>query len=364
MYTEILRIIEGALRNDPGKVLSYSKLLIENLQKDGDNKTAERIRRVIDDQVINPVFQDQLMNAPVDQESRLAVADVIMPTEATFSIILSETMKSTVDNFIGLIRNRGVLQKIGIEINPSLLLYGPPGCGKTTMARYIARELNLPLVVARLDSLISSLLGNTAKNLRRIFEFAGSRPCILLLDEFDAIGKARDDQHELGELKRVINSLLQNIDNYLSAGNILIAATNHQELLDKAIWRRFNAIVDMGKPEESIISELIQSHLKNIENTITNDTKKFESITKSMIGLSFSEIKTICNNAVSKAIIKGNKEVLLEDLLIELYLYKSNNKYDNASAAKFLEEWGLSKLAISNYLGVSYRKAVNLLDKK
>ena len=96
------------------------------------------------------------------------------------------------------------------------MLYGVPGCGKSTVAKYIAQQIGLPLVIARLDALVSSLLGSTSKNIRKVFDFADSRPCILFLDEFDAIAKARDDQHELGELKRVINSLLQNIDSLSS----------------------------------------------------------------------------------------------------------------------------------------------------
>src|SRR4029077_10470965 len=108
---------------------------------------------------------------------------------------------------------------------PSLLIYGPPGCGKTQLARHVAEELHLPLLTARVDTIVSSYLGNTSKNIRSLFEHAMARPCVLFLDEFDAIAKLRDDQHELGELKRVVISLLQNID-ALDSSITLIPATD------------------------------------------------------------------------------------------------------------------------------------------
>jgi AAA+ superfamily predicted ATPase len=118
-------------------------------------------------------------------------------------------------------------------------MYGPPGTGKSRLARHIAQELGLDLYVARLDGLISSFLGSTAKNIRALFDFAAKTPCVLFLDEFDAIAKLRSDNQELGELKRVVNSFIQNLDT-LGSQSIVVAATNHQELLDSAIWRRFS----------------------------------------------------------------------------------------------------------------------------
>jgi SpoVK/Ycf46/Vps4 family AAA+-type ATPase len=129
-----------------------------------------------------------------------------------------------------------------------MLIYGPPGCGKTQLAKYISSETSLPLITARADSLISSYLGSTAKNIRQLFVHAMSRPCVLFLDEFDSIAKMRDDNYELGELKRVVISLLQNID-AMGKDHVLIAATNHEHLLDPAIWRRFAYRIKLSEPD-------------------------------------------------------------------------------------------------------------------
>ena len=149
--------------------------------------------------------------------------------------------------------------------------------------------MDIPIVVARFDSLISSLLGNTAKNIRKLFDYAKSKPCILFLDEFDAIAKARDDNQETGELKRVINSLLQNIDEFLETG-ILIAATNHEQLLDSAIWRRFEKVVNVNKPNSDEIKNLVENYFEKIGSDLATDDKKFEMFKTYMSNLSHSEI--------------------------------------------------------------------------
>ena len=118
------------------------------------------------------------------------------------------------------------MRRLGVEPTRSLLIFGPPGSGKTLTAYHIAAKLNLPLVVARIDGLISSFLGTTARNIANLFDFANRYRCVLLLDEFDAIAKVRDDPQEVGEIKRVVNTLLQNLDGRRSFG-VTIAITNH-----------------------------------------------------------------------------------------------------------------------------------------
>ena len=124
-----------------------------------------------------------------------------------------------------------------------VLMFGPPGSGKTSAAEGLAAELGIPLVVVRLDSLISSYLGETASNLRRVVDYAARAPFVVLFDEFDAIGRNRDDPQEHGELKRVVNAFLQMIEAY-SGTSLLLAATNHEQLLDPALWRRFDDVIE------------------------------------------------------------------------------------------------------------------------
>ena len=148
----------------------------------------------------------------MDQESRLALADEELIRPGYAVVFVSPDVTASLNEFIRFVVASDCLISQGVGVSPSMLLYGPPGCGKTELARYVASQLGLPQLTARSDSLISSFLGSTAKNLRVLFEHAMARPCVLFLDEFDALAKARDDKNELGELKRVVVSLLQNID--------------------------------------------------------------------------------------------------------------------------------------------------------
>jgi SpoVK/Ycf46/Vps4 family AAA+-type ATPase len=151
-------------------------------------------------------------------------------------LFLGDGATGTFNDFLADVENIDRLSTKGLASPLALMLSGPPGTGKTLLAGHIAARLNRPFFVARLDSVISSLLGDTSKNIRAVFEFVPSRNAVLFLDEMDAIAKLRDDRHELGELKRVVNTVIQGLDT-LDAHAVVVGASNHAHLLDPAIWR-------------------------------------------------------------------------------------------------------------------------------
>lgn len=202
---------------------------------------------------------------PVDKETSSPLADIIFPDALPATMpLFNEIMSSAATTLLQEWRNAESLQLLGVAPAKSCLIYGAPGTGKTSLALWMAHELGIPAVVARLDGLISSFLGTTARNLGNLFAFANRYKCLLILDEFDAVAKIRDDPQEVGEIKRVVNALLQNIDLRRSVG-ITIAVTNHEALLDPAIWRRFEIQLQIPKPDMQGRCGLIKRYLPPVE---------------------------------------------------------------------------------------------------
>jgi SpoVK/Ycf46/Vps4 family AAA+-type ATPase len=316
--TEILNLVESAVSGDRKKGASYAQLLADKLEAAGEGKAADRIRRTV---VSNPLsavsalgvtaLQERL---PVDSESRLSLADetFIAPDDA--QVFLEPHVTAMVDEFIRYVEAADRLEEEGIGISPSLLMYGPPGCGKTELARFIAAKLSLPLVTARIDTLISSFLGSTSKNLRLLFDHVAARRCVLFLDEFDALAKLRDDRQELGELKRVVVSLLQNLDS-VQGETVILAATNHDHLLDPAIWRRFAYRVHIELPKMEARRRMFEKFLAHLTPPRTLDR-----YAKASEGLSGSDIRQICEGARRAAVIDKTGEVTEGEILRRLLI--------------------------------------------
>lgn len=169
----------------------------------------------------------------------------------TTPVMIGDDAGRTVTRFLKDAQNIELLTSKGVAARLGLLLYGAPGTGKSLLAGHIAAQLRRPFYIVRLDSLISSRLGETAKNVRGVFEFIPAREAVLFLDEMDAIAKVRDDRHELGELKRVVNTVIQGLDS-LSDDIVVIGATNHPHLLDSAIWRRFPYKAELKVPDKDV----------------------------------------------------------------------------------------------------------------
>jgi SpoVK/Ycf46/Vps4 family AAA+-type ATPase len=296
---EILKLVEASVQSDRQKAVAYTGQLADKLERSGESKAADRIRRVLSSaqSAVMPSSVGITERPPVDSESRLNLADVTMINPAEVELFLPPGVRDIIDEFLRYVSAADKLLEEGLGISPSLLLYGPPGCGKTELAKLIAGQLRLPLVTARTDALISSYLGSTAKNLRMLFDYAASKPCVLFLDEFDAIAKLRDDQHELGELKRVVVSLLQNID-AVQGQSVLLAATNHEHLLDSAIWRRFAYRIHLDRPDADARFGMFVKFL----NT-KMDAKKVARLAEASDGFSGSDIRQICEAARREAVL-------------------------------------------------------------
>jgi len=255
---------------------------------------------------------------PRDEQAGADLVTIKKPKYYLEEVILSEENKSLLMSLLLEYKNQNILRDYFLSPKRKLLFCGPPGCGKTMTAHALAQEMGLPLLYVRMDSLISSYLGDTATNLREIFKYAEKGRWVIFFDEFDAIGKSRDDEHEHGELKRAVNTLLQILDN-VKIPALFIAATNHQHLLDRAAWRRFEEIVFFDKPNRKQIQTLVKNKLKVFDHDFQKDVKPY---LKELDGFSHAQIENICQDAIKLSILGGAKKVTSDVIKTSIALEK------------------------------------------
>lgn len=246
---------------------------------------------------------------PVDRDSGAPLCEVVFPGRHGALPFVDPNTNAAIDSLLNEWVHRPKLARAGLPTSSSLLLFGPPGTGKTSLALHLASVLDTPAVVARLDGLMSSLLGNTARNLAALFDFCNRYNTVLILDEFDAVAKVRDDPNEVGEVKRVVNALLQNLDRRVGLG-LSIGITNHEQLLDSAIWRRFEHQIHLGMPSAEIRLAIAASYLRPLSEA----APLAKTITWATSGQSGADVRTLSLASMKQIVLSGSDRKLIDAL--------------------------------------------------
>jgi len=297
-HTQVAKDLEKALFDRNGKGTSFSE---------------RRFKNVI------PI--------PRDSEKGFPLLEVQQNEDCYENLIVSDNVKKQLDQIIREFKDSDILATYNLSYKKKILLCGKPGTGKTYTTKIVSSLLNIPLVYIRFDSIISSYLGETASNLRKVFDYIEQGTWIVLFDEFDIIGKNRDDIHEHGEIKRVVNNFLQMMDNY-NGTSILFAATNHQYLLDPAIWRRFDDVLFYVLPDLETRQRLFERYLKPLKR---EQNISLKSIIERSEGLSHADIQMIAIEAMKLSIINARNTLTEDDINRALDKFLSREKLRIAS---------------------------------
>ncbi|MBE0471524.1 MAG: ATP-binding protein [Methyloprofundus sp.] len=264
------------------------KRVVEFLIADERQKKHHIIANRLEQELIKLNTSNSVINSPTAKDSQISsLIDEVSPKLKLSDLVLSESIKAPLKELVEEQSRVDLLRSYSLEPRSRILLIGPPGNGKTSLAEALAESMMVPLLIVRYEGIIGSYLGETASRLKKVIDFASTRRCVLLFDEFETLGKERGDTHETGEIKRVVSSLLMQIDS-LPSYVIVMAATNHGELLDRAVWRRFQLRLEIPKPTRAQIVFWFETFEK--KHNISLDYA-YETLAKKLYGSNFSEIE-------------------------------------------------------------------------
>lgn len=271
----LIELVKASLSGDQSSVRTTAEAIAADERAKRHSGVADRIVRALEAQSNTNTISRTLHTRFKSQEGPGGISRKD-PERPLNSLFLDKLVRASCLELIEEQRRSDLLRAHGLEPRHRLLLVGPPGNGKTTVAESIAYELALPLFVVRYDAIVTSYLGETATRLQRLFDFVRTEPCVLFFDEFDAIGKERGDIHETGEIKRVVTSLLLQLDR-LPTYCVLVGATNHPELLDRATWRRFEIKLELDKPNDERMVEYFTLRMKEFRDNFGYTAKRLRA---------------------------------------------------------------------------------------
>ncbi|MBR9832715.1 ATP-binding protein [bacterium] len=315
---QVKNLINSFGDGDEERFFSSALQIAASEARKGHTNVAQELKALIDKAKKNRSlsFVDRNQTIPLLQPKRELkdLIDIFHPKIKLKDMVLDESIRTTLNKLVREQENWEILQKYNLMPRRKLLLTGPPGCGKTMTAQALAGELGVPVFIVRLDGVVSKFMGESIAKLRLIFDAMPQSRGVYLFDEFDSIGSHRDQGQDVGEIKRILNSFLINIEKDQS-NSIIIAATNLPNMLDTALFRRFDDVIQYPLPSNKEIANTLK---KNLQGFSFNKPINFTKIAESAKGLNFSEIVKACEDTIKEMILNGGDKLSKTDLIIAI----------------------------------------------
>lgn len=345
---DLVHMARIALSGRPNDTHIYVRKLARSY-KSSDPQLAKKLEELLQKSPLRraPTRRIEPEGLPLDTDSRFPLIRLNAHPDLDIEPVYGETVWTKLRQLLREQQQREKLKLAGLEPTHTVLFTGPPGVGKTHAAKWVARELGRPLATLDLSTVMSSFLGRTGNNVRAVLDFAKEHNCVLLLDELDAVAKRRDDSTEIGELKRLVTVLLQEIDEWPHSG-LLISATNHPDLLDPAIWRRFEMTIDFPMPDQATLSRLCAALLD------TDSNSSWASILAlSCKGSSFSDVVQQTRRARRLAAMNESDMPKVLETVVQDNVQNLDRHSRQELAVGLVQTLGLSQREVSSLTGVS-----------